>query len=348
MAPVALTSNLTSPPGPPAKKNQAGIVANSGIALDSEGDSTPYSATSTAVSESGEAQKTLVDESLASSRSLPGDNGYFTNLLASSNATTTTKAGSTIFGSAIDVLEALAVQQSQAVWIYDDASEVGFGRRALKWAEEGAQGGEKVFALQTRDGAGLELAGYSNKSSTSGKISVFATLATLPFLLPSLEAIKGDIVIHLATTTPSATLEFTDSLYVPGILKSLTNLPSGWDVVFSAGSDIVDAASKIYGSSGKVIQVVESTFSGRETLSYKFPSTQSTEGAGFEFTHKDAEDIYVLPAGSVASSVAASLPASKGLLTITSLSPNADKLSAALTGEKRKTLSIAPSLMLKL
>ena len=343
MAPVALTSNLTSPPGPPAKKNQAGIVANSGIALDSEGDSTPYSATSTAVSESGEAQKALVDESLASSRSLPGDNGYFSNLLASSNSTPTTKAGSTIFGSAIEVLEAFAVQQSQAVWIYDDASEVGLGRRALKWAEEGAEGAEKIFALQTRDGAGLELAGYANKSSSSGKISVFATLATLPFLLPSLEAIKGDIVIHLATTTPSATLEFTDSLYVPGVLKSLTNLPSDWDVVFSAGSDIVDTASKIYGSSGKVIQVVESTFSGREILSYKFPSAQSTEGAGFEFTNKDAEEVYVLPAGSVASAVSASLPASKGLLTITSLSPNADKLSAALTGEKRKTLSIVAS-----
>lgn len=343
MAPVAITSSLTSPPGPPAKKNQAGIVANSGVALDSEGDSTPYSATSTAVSESGDAQKTLVDDSLTASRSSPSDHGYSTNLIASSSAVPTTKAGTTTFGSAIEVLEALAVQHSQAVWIYDDASEVGFGRRALRWAEEGVEGSEKIFALQTRSGAGLELAGYANKSTSSGKISVFATLATLPYLLPSLDAIKGDIVIHLATTTPSATLEFTDSLSVPGVLKSLTNLPSGWNVVFSAGADIVDSASKIYGSSGKVIQVVESTYSGREVTSFKFPSTLSSEISGFEYTNKDAQDIYVLPAGSVATTIAASLPASKGLLQLTSLSPNADELSAALTGGERKTLSIVAS-----
>jgi sulfite reductase (NADPH) flavoprotein alpha-component len=285
----------------------------------------------------------MVDESLNANRSLPGDHGYFTNLLAASSATPTTKAGSTTFGSAIEVLEALAVQNSQAVWIYDDASEVGIGRRALKWAEEGVQGSDKIFALQTREGAGLELAGYANKASASGRSSVFATLATLPYLLPSLDSIRGDVVIHLATTTPSATLEFTDSLSVPGVLKTLTNVPAGWEVVFSAGNEIVESAAKIYGSSGKTIQVVESTFSGREISSFKFPSTLSTEIAGFELSNKDAEDIYVLPAGSIASAIAASLPASKGLLQLATLSPNADELSAALTGEKRKTVSIVAS-----
>jgi sulfite reductase (NADPH) flavoprotein alpha-component len=315
---------------------------NNGISLDGEGDATPYSATSTAVSESGDAQKVLVDESLSSSRSSPGDHGYFANLLASSNPVPSTKAGTTTFGSAIEVLEALAVQHSDAVWVYDDASEVGFGRRAVKWIDEDVQGSEKVFALQTREGAGLELAGYANRA-TSSKISVFATLATLPYLLPSLDQIKGDVVIHLATTTPNATLEFSDSLAVPGVFKSLTGLPDGWNVVFSAGSDIVDAAAKIYGSSGKTIQVVESTYSGREVSSFTFPAVQAGESAGFEITNKEADEVLVVPAGSLAISIAASLSSSKGLLQLTSLAPNADQLFAALTAEKRKTVSIIAS-----
>lgn len=344
MAPVAITTSLTSPPGVPTKKSQVNSInANNGVALDGEGDATPYSATSTAVSESGEAQKNLVDDNLTSSRSSPSDHGYYANLIASSSPVPTSKAGSTTYGSAIEVLEALAVQQSDAVFVYDDASEVGFGRRAVKWIEEDVKGSEKVFALQTRRGAGLELAGYANKA-TSSKISVFATLETLPYLLSSLDSIKGDIVIHLATTTPGATLEFTDSLSVPGVLRSLTAVPSGWNVVFSAGADIVDAAAKIYGSSGKTIQVVESTYTGREVSNFNFPSPQSAETTGFQITNKAADELLLVLAGSLSTSIAASLPTSQGLVQLTSLAPNADDLFAALTAEKRKTISIvAPS-----
>ena len=341
--PVILTSSLTSPPGVPVKKSQiAAINSNNGLALDSEGSATPYSTTSTAVSENGDSsptKKALVEESLNSSRSSPGDHGYFSNLIKSSSAVPTTKSGSTTFGSAIDVLEAFAVQNASAVWVYDDAAEVGFGRRAVGWASEDVQGGEKVYALQTRDGAGLELAGYARK--TSGKIAVFASLATLPYLLPSLGAIEGDIVIHVASTTPNATLELTDALQTPGVLRTLTTVPNGWDVVFSSGNDIVRSAAEIYGSKGKVIQVVESTHSGREVTSYKFPSpAQVGEVDGFELINKDAQEILVVPAGSLATSLKASLPASTGLLQLNSFSPVADKLSAALTSDQRKTLTV--------
>lgn len=344
MAPVAITSSLTSPPGVPVKKSQvAAINSNNGLMLDSEGSVTPYSSTSTAVSEAGDAggsptKKALVDESLAASRSAPGDHGYFANLIHSSSPVPTTKAGSATFGSAIQVLEAFAVQQANAVWVYDDAAEVGFGRRAVQWATEGARGGEKVYALQTRDGAGLELAGYAAK--TSGKIAVFASLSTLPYLLPSLSAIEGDIVIHVATTTPNATLELADALNVPGVLRSLTTVPSGWDVVFSSGNEIVSSAAQIYGSSSKTIQVVESTYSGRETTGYTFPSAQPSAINSFELSNKDAEDIVVVAAGSLASAISASLPASTGLLQLKSLSPDADSLLASLTGDKRKTVSV--------
>lgn len=349
MAPVAITSSLTSPPGVPVKKSQvAAINANNGLTLDQEGSATPYSSTSTAVSEAGDSsptKKALVDESLTATRSSPGDHGYFANLIQSSSAVPTTKPGSTTFGSAIEVLEAFAVQNATAVWVYDDASEVGFGKRAVKWAEEGVKGGEKVYPLQTRAGAGLELAGYARQSAGKGKIAVFASLETLPYLLPSLEAIQGDIVIHVATTTPDAQLALTDSLAVPGVLRSLTAVPAGWEVVFASGADIVDSASRIYGSASKTIHVVESTHSGRETTNYQFPSSQSVQDVdGFELINKDAEEIIAVPAGSIAASLATALPASAGLLQLKSLSPSPDSLSASLTsGDKRKTVSVVAS-----
>lgn len=342
MAPVAITSSLTSPPGVPVKKSQiAAMNSNNGLNLDADGSSTPYSTTSTAVSEYGDshaAAKVLVEENVMS-RSSPDESGYYANLLKSSAPLPTTKPGSTTFGSAIDVLQAFAVSQPGSVWVYDDAVEVGFGAKVLQWNDEGIKGAENVFASQTREGAGFELAGYAKK--TSNKISVFASLSTLPLLLPSLEVIDADIIIHLATTVPNATLELTDALSTPGVVRLLANLPSDWDVVFSSGAGIVSTASKLYGTSGKVIHVVESTYSGREITSYKFPSVQVQAVETFSLTNSSAEEIIIAPAGSVASDIAASLPSSTGLIQLHSLSPDADALASALsTDGQRKTVKV--------
>lgn len=233
MAPTILSSELTSAPGHPAKHSQiAAVNKDTGVALD--GSSTPYSTTSTAVSEFGGDSKAsptasaerLVDSNLPSSRLSPTESQYYVNLLASSAPTPSTKAGSTVYASAIEVIEAFAVQQSSAVWVYDDAAQVGFGSKALTW------GSNKVYSVQNRAGAGQELAGYTARSK--GKVSVFASTTTLPHLNPSLERVQGDVVIHLATTAPSDSLDLQDSLLAPGVIKSLTNLPEDWDVVFSS------------------------------------------------------------------------------------------------------------------
>lgn len=331
MAPVALTSSLTSPPGVPLKKSQINAAnRDNGVSLD--GSSTPYSATSTAVSESGSthhhAAKVIVDESLPRGPKI-GEENYFSHLLASSAPTATTKPGSTVFGSAIEVLEALAVQNSEAVWVYDDAAAVGFGSRLAGWNSS------KVFSVQTRQGAGLELAGYSTKSS--GRLSVFATTATLPYLVDSLPAIQGEVVIHLGTTSPSESLELSDSLFSAGVVKALTGLPEDWDVVFSA-RDTVETAAKLYGAGRKVVHVVESTHLAREVSSYTLSSPSSASVEDFTQTNADANEVYVVPAGAFAAS--SDLPSSTGLISLNTLAPSPEALFAALSGSNKKTVHV--------
>ncbi len=338
MSPIALSTSYGSPIGYPVKNSQvAAVNKDNGLSLDSDGTSTPYSSTSTAVSESGDrdkatsptyATKTFVEESLPPIKAAPTDSNYFSTILAASQPSPATKAGATVYGSAMEVIEAFAVQQSESVWVYDDAVQVGFGARI---------GGErKVRSLQTREGAGLELAGYKQK--TGGRMSVFATSSTLPFLLPSLGAIPSDIIIHLATTAPSSTLELSDSLFSPGIVKSLVSLPDGWDVVFSSGREIVDIAAALYGTQGRnTIHVIESTFTGRETTSFQFPTPQTTEDETFSIQNGSAPVVYVIPDGHFAST----LPNSARVLCLKSLNPSPDALYAALTSQgERKTVSV--------
>jgi len=345
MSPIALTSTYGSPIGFPVKKSQvAASNQDDGLSLDldSDGTSTPYSSTSTAFSEAGDREKTssptpaakaIVEDNLPDAEPTAANSNYFTALLASSQPSTSTKAGATVYGSAIDVLEVFAVQQSASVWVYDDAVQIGFGSRIA--------GEKKVHSVQTREGAGLELAGYKQK--TGERMSVFATTSTLPYLLPSLPSIQSDIVIHLATTAPSPTLELTDSLLSPGIIKSLTSLPEGWDVIFSSGRDIVDSAAAIYGmEERKVIHVVESTFTGREITSFKFPSPSAIEDDTFVLFNGSVSHIYVIPSGQFPTT----LPSSTGVLSLKSLVPDANALYAALTSEtERKTVSVVGGTM---
>ncbi|KAI9638842.1 putative sulfite reductase [Dioszegia hungarica] len=326
MAPTVLATEITSGSFQTAGKSQiAAVNKNNGVSLD--GSSTPYSATSTAVSDYGDNSKasptataeSLVDANLPSARLSPTDSQFYVNLLASSAPGPASKAGSTVYGSAIEVIEALAVQESAAVWVYDDAVQVGFGAKAVGW------GSDKVYPVQNRSGAGMELAGYSAKSQ--GKLSVFASTTTLPNLVSSLGSIKGDnVVIHLATTAPADSLVLADTLFAAGVLKSLTNLPEGWEVVFSSGAEAVSNAAKIYGAGGKYIHVVESTYSGREVTSYTFPSTSSAE-IGFSSRNVEGKDVTVAPAGLYAQT------ASGGVITLHSLSPAPDALAAALAGK---------------
>ncbi|WWC65889.1 uncharacterized protein I303_108511 [Kwoniella dejecticola CBS 10117] len=345
MAPVVLTSSLTSAPGVPAGKSQiATMKADAGLNLDADGSSTPYSSSSTAVSEDGgkspdakSIQKALVDASLPDASPSPTDSGYYSHLLASSLPTIHTKSGSTVFASGVEVLEAFAVKHSESVWVYDDAIQVGFGARLSELA------GNKVHELQTREGAGLELAGYSTKSS--GRFSVFASVKTLPHLLPSLERINGDVVIHLSTTTIDENLEFTDGLYSAGVLKDLLSVPEGWEVVFSSsGTGLLETTAKLYGSEArKVIHVVSSTLDSREATSYTFPSPSDAPIPSTKSFDLAASQIYVVPVGKLARSIYQNLPAGSTLFEFKTLSPSSEEVYNALTsaeGAERKTVSV--------
>ncbi|RSH93338.1 hypothetical protein EHS25_007692 [Saitozyma podzolica] len=304
MSPIALTSSTTSPPGVPAKKSQI-AAANLDNSLVLDGTQTPYSTTSTAVSE------------YDGKGSDPGD--YFGTLLASSAPVPSTKPGATVYGSAIDVLEAFAVKHSKSTFVYDDAVELGFGRRLASWDES------SVFPVQAREGAGLELAGYAAKSA--GKVSVFATTSTRL----DLASIRGDVVVHLATTAASESLELVDSLFAPGVIKSLTSLPDDWEVVFSSADEIVPNAAKLYAGEGKVVHVVESTFAGREVAKYTFPSVEAGD-IGFTLSsddNSDDKDVSVVPSGHARVSGA--------VLRLNTLTPQPEALAAALAG---KTVSV--------
>ena len=310
--------------------------------MDEDGSSTPYSTTSTAVSENGGDEKFLASPKQAPlTKTIPnpeeeivkasipkvryGEGDYYSQLIASSAPKPSTKAGTTVYGSGIAVLEALAVKHSESVWVYDDASAVGFGSRLTSWKDA------RIHPVQTRQGAGLELAGYTSRST--GRISVFASTSTLPYLLSSLDRIKGDIVINLATTSTSDSLQLEDSL--AGQLKSLVNLPEEWKVVFSS-RHAVDNAATIYASGGKVIHVVESTYAAREVTSYVFPSPVSEEIQDFEIVNGDAQEITVVPALHLSS-----IPHTNGVLTLNTLSPDADALLDALSGPTPKTVSVS-------
>lgn len=318
MAPVAISS------APAAIAAAKAAVLDTGVA-------TPYSQTSTAVSEAGDkapSPKAAVTV-LAESGLLPGQEGYIESLVNAQQALPTSVAGETVVASALEVIEALAVQKSSAVWVYDDAAEVGFGSRLAAWQAEGLAAG-KVHPVQTREGAGLELAGYAKKAA-AGKISVFATTTTLPLLAPHLATIEGDVVIHVAATEPSASLALEDALSAPGVVKALTALSEEWDVIFSAGADVVATAAHLYTSAGKVIHIIESTYSARETTSYKFPNA----GAFDEFVvSADSDELYL----AVASAAALTIAAPK--VTLNTLSPDAEALFAVLTGQTKKTVTV--------
>jgi sulfite reductase (NADPH) flavoprotein alpha-component len=338
MAPVALSSELTSPPGVPLKDSQTTASnKDTGISLDAEGASTPYSTTTNAVSQSSASNPSPSDtvaNALPSAQAQPINESCFKTLLSASSPSLDTKAGATVFGSALSVVEAIAVKESESVWVYDDAREVGFGGNAIKWSSE-EKGKGNVFQAQVREGAGLELAGY--KKGKEGLLSVFTTTRSLGGLMRALEGVEGDLVINVATTVPGEELALRDSLFDAGVVAGLAGL-EGWEVVFSSSGNVVASTAGVYAKKGKSINVIESTYSAREISSYKYPEITSQEGKRFDL-RGNGQDIKVVLAGYHAST----LGKDDTVLTLMSLSPDVNALHSALAvadGQEKKKLSV--------
>ncbi|WVQ96055.1 hypothetical protein IAU59_003155 [Kwoniella sp. CBS 9459] len=353
MAPTVLTTSLTSGGYHPADKSQiATMKKDAGLNLDADGSSTPYSATSTAVSEAGDKSpkgkshlanavaKAFVDSNLPAVNPdpTPTDSGYYSNLLAASYPTPETKAGTTVFCSGVDAFEAFVVKHSESVWVYDDAVQVGFGTRLAGFESS------KVHQLQTREGAGLELAGYSQKAT--GKLSVFASIKTLPYLLPSLERIQGDVIVNVSTVMAGEDLQLTDGLYSPGVMKNLTSLPEGWDVVFSlSGEAVLATGSKIYGREPrKTVHVVSCVSWSREIQKLTFPAPEQGEIWTVQHSLEGCNTVYFGAVSWLIHNIwDAGLPPKTGLLEIKTFDPSPEKLYSALAtpeGEERKTVCV--------
>lgn len=322
MPSVVLSSSLTSPPGQPIK---AGSAAG--------GTETPLSTTETVVASPVDSPKIAKGEVVK-------DAAYFAQLLASSEPSHRTKAGVQVFCSALQVVEAVSVKESETVWVFDSALQVGLGQKAVDVDAKDT----KVFSLQTRLGAGSALSGYMSTKPTS-VASVFATSTTLSYLLPALATLPTDpaskVVIQLATTSPrDGTLEFADSFAetLP-LLERVAGL--GFDILFSAtAQDAIDNAQRAYASEGHVLHVFESTQAAREVGAFTFPSAAVADVADFTYHGPaDASSVVVIPASALASELVSSdLTSSTGLVVLNRF--NAEGLASVLAGAESKTVHV--------
>jgi sulfite reductase (NADPH) flavoprotein alpha-component len=291
-----------------------------------------------------------------------GNADYFETLIAQSSVSLKTKQGDSVAASALDIVELLSVQNSSSVWVFDDAKAIGFGSKALKWGED-VQNTE-VVELQTRAGAGSGLAGYlANKvfveqeTGTGIKtVTVLATVATLPLLLPVLSALpsteSSKIVIHLATTTTCPdTLQFTNSL--SALIPLLPSIPADkFSILFSSSpSDIVHTTASAYSPHhGKnVINVIESTFAGRQINDLVIPRLPTVHLAP-TFTPygpvSSASSIFLVPASHLANIITSSeLVKENGSSAVIVLHSwdNVTGLSKIVSGGKKKLYLINES-----
>ena len=256
-----------------------------------------------------------------------GDVGYFDQLLSRSAVHPRSQAGDRVDACALDVVELLALQNSSSVWVFDDAKQVGFGGKVLKWAEnQDEETTTEVVELQTRAGAGSGLAGFlssTKRSTTGGVTTIIATSATLPLLLPVLDQLPAGnngnkIVIHLATTTIAEdTLRFTDSL--DKVVPQLPSIPTDkFSVVLSSTpTEIVQTTASAYSTHNdrNVINIVESTFAGRQIVdSLEVPKVPTVHPAPAFVPYgsvAQASQVLLVLAGHIANQLVAALSAGK-------------------------------------
>lgn len=251
-----------------------------------------------------------------------GNADYFDQVLSGSAVHPKSRAGDKVASSAIDVVELLALQNSESVWVFDDAKQVGFGAKLLGWAEDGNNDleGTEVVELQTRAGAGSGLAGFlggRKAGAAKGVTTVIATTATLPLLLPVLDALpsdtQGKIIIHLATTTiPSPSLCFTDSLDL--VVPQLPSIPlDKFSILFSSTpAGIAQTAASAYSKHNErnVIHILESTYAGRQIGELIIPEVPTAHPAPAFESHGEvasASNVLVVLAGHVANQLVAAL-----------------------------------------
>ena len=260
-----------------------------------------------------------------------GDVGYFEGVMGRSRVGVASEEGDWVDSTALEVVEWLSEKKSDKVWVFDDAQQVGFGDNLIngEYTSDSPNTGAEIIPLQTRAGAGSSLAGFLSSPSTTGTLTLLSTTSTLPHLLPILTLLptRSDlkIIIHLATTTIDPTsLIFQNSL--DRVIEYLPSIPlDKFEVNFlGTAEEILEGVSRGYeakekGNNKHVINVIESTFAGRQVSSFQIPSSSASSSAEYK-THGDlktASTILVLLSGHVSNLLIPHLSSTTAALILT-------------------------------
>lgn len=304
------TTSFTSPPGPAVVGNvssggvgttESGLPApdmSQGVDEDALND--PSISSGSTVVDAGTPPKIPIAK-VEQGREQDGD--YFDGVLRSNEVRPGTQPGQTVYSSALDVVEILALTRGNKIWTFDDATAIGFGLKATAWSERMLADDEDsadVIELQTRAGAGSALSGFV--ASQSDRIhSVFATTKTLPLLLPALATLPASakVIVTIATTTVTADdLVFTDDGAAILPLLASINLP----VYFSSSpQDIVDRSAALLSSGKSAVHFVESTYAGRLVQDVVFPAKAKVTVEPFRrIRAKKPQSLLIVAAGVLA------------------------------------------------
>lgn len=270
------------------------------------------------------------------------DAKYFERVLKAQAVTPlVNKTGKVVYGSAAQVVEALALENSNKVVVFDDAKEIGLGLDTVSWSDANDDKPlAEVLEFQTRAGAGTALLGLLDNTSDSRVVTVFATTTTLPLLLPALTSVKKNdkIVIHVATTKIDSELKFTDDFAAVG--QYLAAIPQEFAVKFSSTpEDIVKTAIDTLASEGSVVHFFESTYAGRQVKDFVYPDLKDSQAVEPVTVHGDlkkATEVYVVAASHGANSLVANHGANS-LVVINAWEPTSQLAQAA----EGKTVNIA-------
>jgi sulfite reductase (NADPH) flavoprotein alpha-component len=265
-----------------------------------------------------------------------GDVGYFEGVMGRSRVNAGSEEGDWVDSTALEVVEWLSERKSDKVWVFDDAQQVGFGDNLIngEYTSTSSSNGAEIIPLQTRAGAGSSLAGFLSSASTTGTLTLLSTTSTLPHLLPILNLLPTrpdlKIIIHLATTTiDPTTLIFRNSL--DRVVEYLPSIPlNKFDVNFlGTAEEILKGVSSGYearqgnDNNKHVINIIESTFAGRQVSSLQIPSSSSSTTAAAAATEyktygdlKTATTILVLPSGHVSNLIIPHLSGSTAALIL--------------------------------
>jgi sulfite reductase (NADPH) flavoprotein alpha-component len=177
--------------------------------------------------------------------------------------------------SASVTVESAASESSSTIFVYDLAEQVGFGGLSKSWSQSRASAAP-VVTLQTRDGAGLSLAGRlsqgTSKDAEKGAIvTAYTTPAGVASMAHSLTYLpkptsSSRLVLQVPNVSP-----LSDSLALSPSLASLSTalpvLPADFAVVLSSSpQETVALAALAYRVSDyHVLHVFDHYSSARET-----------------------------------------------------------------------------------